>query len=199
VNDLTPPSGVCSIGGCGKPSFCRGWCSAHYSRWQRHGDTATTKRHPPQTGQSERWCPKCGLYLPVEAFGIRTKTGRPKGYCKACEATYDAEYRSTELGAENKRRASRSWVKNNREYFLVRNYGLDLASYAGLLERQEGRCAICRTDRPGGGNEWMVVDHCHATKVVRGLLCVHCNLAIGQMADDPARLRAAADYLDRFK
>ena len=32
------PKGTCSINGCGKPEFCRSWCSMHYSRWQRYGD-----------------------------------------------------------------------------------------------------------------------------------------------------------------
>lgn len=29
---------ICKIDGCGKPARKRGWCSAHYIRWQRHGD-----------------------------------------------------------------------------------------------------------------------------------------------------------------
>ena len=28
---------TCSIDGCGKPTYCRGWCSAHYQRWRAHG------------------------------------------------------------------------------------------------------------------------------------------------------------------
>lgn len=28
----------CSIDGCGKPRYVRGWCNAHYLRWKRHGD-----------------------------------------------------------------------------------------------------------------------------------------------------------------
>lgn len=28
----------CSIDECERPAFARGWCSTHYSRWQRHGD-----------------------------------------------------------------------------------------------------------------------------------------------------------------
>ncbi len=31
-------SPVCAIDGCGKPRANRGWCHAHYHRWQRHGD-----------------------------------------------------------------------------------------------------------------------------------------------------------------
>lgn len=28
----------CSIAECDKPACGRGWCSAHYTRWRRHGD-----------------------------------------------------------------------------------------------------------------------------------------------------------------
>lgn len=28
----------CSIDGCDKPMLARGWCSKHWTRWQRHGD-----------------------------------------------------------------------------------------------------------------------------------------------------------------
>jgi len=27
----------CSVEGCGKPKWARGWCSTHYRRWQRYG------------------------------------------------------------------------------------------------------------------------------------------------------------------
>jgi hypothetical protein len=29
---------ICIIAGCGKKIVVRGWCSAHYHRWQRYGD-----------------------------------------------------------------------------------------------------------------------------------------------------------------
>lgn len=33
----------CSIKGCDKPSFARGWCQAHYYRWNRTGDVNAVK------------------------------------------------------------------------------------------------------------------------------------------------------------
>jgi hypothetical protein len=53
-------------------------------------------------------------------------------------------------------------------------------------------CAIC------GASDQLVGDHDHDTGAARGILCRNCNLAIGNMGDDPARLRAAARYLEGF-
>lgn len=80
----------------------------------------------------------------------------------------------------------------NRRYL----YGLEPGQYDAMLAAQDGRCAICRTDAPGGRGSWHV-DHEHATGRVRGLLCHRCNLMLGNAQDDPARLRAAVEYLIR--
>ena len=56
-------------------------------------------------------------------------------------------------------------------------------------------CEICDAPRQDRNLYW---DHDHATGLHRGWLCNHCNLAIGQMAESPNRLRAAAYYLERF-
>ncbi len=29
---------ACSISGCSRPYYARGWCKSHYSRWERKGD-----------------------------------------------------------------------------------------------------------------------------------------------------------------
>jgi Recombination endonuclease VII len=44
-----------------------------------------------------------------------------------------------------------------------------------------------------------VPDHNHRTNVVRRLLCLLCNTAIGMAGEDPARLRRMADYLEQYE
>lgn len=79
----------------------------------------------------------------------------------------------------------------------LRPHGITVDQYDDMLSAQGGRCAICGTDDPGRGHPSFCVDHDHVSGAVRGLLCYGCNIALGHFADDPTRLRAAADYLER--
>jgi hypothetical protein len=35
---------MCSVVGCEKPVFGRGWCSAHYAKWRKYGDPTVVKQ-----------------------------------------------------------------------------------------------------------------------------------------------------------
>ena len=75
-----------------------------------------------------------------------------------------------------------------------RSFGITRARFDEMWREQGACCAVCReafaTPSDAG------IDHDHATGRVRGLLCNPCNFAIGQMKDDPHRLREAAKYLE---
>lgn len=77
---------------------------------------------------------------------------------------------------------------------IKRKFGMTPEDYEAMLERQNGCCAICRTDEPGGRGKWHI-DHCHETNEVRGLLCQSCNMGIGQLKDDVNLLQKAIGYL----
>ncbi len=83
--------------------------------------------------------------------------------------------------------------RKRQQRYRARRYGLSGNDYDALLALQGGVCAICRKNRPLG------VDHCHLFNEVRGLLCNNCNVGLGMFDDDPDRLRAAADYLERSR
>ena len=76
--------------------------------------------------------------------------------------------------------------------------------YFRLLEEQDGRCAICRTEfvkaRTLNRHDSPNIDHDHRmadkNEAVRGILCGLCNRMIGGCRDNPAILRAAAEYLN---
>jgi hypothetical protein len=43
-----------------------------------------------------------------------------------------------------------------------------------------------------------VVDHCHSTGQIRGLLHDLCNRVIGMLGDNPETLRLASEYLLKY-
>lgn len=75
---------------------------------------------------------------------------------------------------------------------------MTLEEYETYVEWHEGKCAICKSEPTGEGQqgERLHVDHDHKTGLVRGLLCGNCNRAIGLLKDDSDLLRAAAGYLE---
>jgi hypothetical protein len=92
----------------------------------------------------------------------------------------------------------RDWRKRNpdkeratqRRAFLKRRYGLTPEEYQAMVVAQEGRCAICRREA-----RELVVDHNHATKVVRALLCDQCNVMLGMAGESVETLQRAIAYL----
>lgn len=60
------------------------------------------------------------------------------------------------------------------------------------LKATTNECVICGSAGP------LVVDHCHKTNKVRGILCNHCNLALGHFKDDTDLLEYARIYLLSF-
>jgi len=59
------------------------------------------------------------------------------------------------------------------------------------LTEQDGYCIICFEKC----DDVLVIDHCHITGKVRGLLCQQCNAGLGNFKDDPKRLEKAISYL----
>ena len=76
-----------------------------------------------------------------------------------------------------------------------RVYGISPERFQEMLLAQHGVCAICHLPERTERNHLLTVDHDHETGQVRALLCSQCNRAIGLLSDDPAVIRAAADYV----
>ena len=140
---------------------------------------------------------------------LRAKKAR-RGPCEVCDGPIPPERPANAIycSPECKRRAAvshhpkvrRGQQEYNRRYL----YGLSDGQYQALLASQGGRCAICGTTEWNGKSPH--VDHGHdccpgdksCGSCIRGLLCDFCNRGVGMFADDPARLRAAAGYLERY-
>ena len=83
-----------------------------------------------------------------------------------------------------------------RKWKRIRNYNLTPNDWELLFEIQGRVCACCGSPDPGYKKGW-ATDHDHKTGHFRGILCPPCNSTIGFARESSARLRAAADYLER--
>jgi hypothetical protein len=123
----------------------------------------------------------------------------PMGVLRICEHGH-ASSKCGVCEPERSRQRARAGAEAYRERFLMRRYGITGSDYEGMLEGQNGVCAICgrpETRRTKGGKVGRrAVDHDHVTGRVRGLLCHRCNAGIAYLSEDPERLRIAAVYLE---
>lgn len=80
------------------------------------------------------------------------------------------------------------WRANNvdhwRNNWLRENYGITLEQREAMLSSQGHKCFICRASEAGGKHNAWHTDHCHKTGRVRGILCMRCNIALGQFVGD---------------
>jgi len=71
----------------------------------------------------------------------------------------------------------------------ARNQNLPPEAYRSMMKASGGKCAIC------GKTAKLVLDHCHETGRVRGMLCAPCNQALAPLEKDPDVVQRMAEYL----
>lgn len=125
-------------------------------------------------------CYICRNEKPLHEFsGNKTRTDGKQTYCKQC-------------GKEQQ-----------SKWYYSRKYGITLETRDNLLKAQNGKCAICGINttfklKAGAGSnigEEAIVDHCHTSKKIRGVLCGACNVGLGSFKDNVNSLKSAISYL----
>lgn len=169
-------------------------------------------RGSSQRGHDEPTCVWCGADNHPRPYEVLS----PKRFCTPeCKRFFQGEQdrlrtaltRRCECGAAPTNRTGRPYCdpcrvasrQRQARAHSLRPYGIGIADYEAMLERQGGRCAICRADEPGHGHVVFAVDHDHETGGNRGLLCRNCNTAIGLLRDDPEVIRGAATYIENSR
>jgi len=131
-------------------------------------------------------CTSCGVDRPLEEYGVRKNhpTGRLP-HCKICCSirTKNSYRKNIELHR----------IKDMANYY-VRNYKM---SYKDAVQRalgnRSGECEICNSTVD------TVVDHCHTTGKVRGMLCSGCNSILGYAKDNTDTLQKAVEYFNKYR
>jgi hypothetical protein len=164
----------------------------------------------------------CGRVLSSDNF-VKLKSGELKDICIDCQALITASLR----GKRRKRRSrfeifmddkpkpnliknaadwqqqkkSEKWKRyaepRKQEWAALRKFTKE--QYSALIAAQRGLCACCH--QPPADGKKLVIDHQHGVLPlkVRGLLCGHCNTALGFAKDNIKTLTNMVDYLERNK
>jgi Recombination endonuclease VII len=104
-----------------------------------------------------------------------------------------AEKLENDFSNMNLKKPSRNLINN------WKSKGIDSCTsnqYQALLLSQNNKCAICKLSFDEAEQH---LDHCHATGIIRGILCNNCNLGLGLFKDNIKSLEAAAAYLILIK
>jgi hypothetical protein len=145
-------------------------------------------------GRNSAWCRRSRA---AQGRTVRDHSWVPEGFrgCPSCEHAVAHEdfsrnrSRRSGFGSMCRARTRRS----GNDAYWVPPYGISAAEADRLRESQTDRCAICGDAGPEHP------DHDHASGRVRSLLCQRCNFGLGLYRDDPALLRAAAEYVERHR
>lgn len=148
-------------------------------------------------------CSKCKEIKSLDNFCKNKRSSdNTHWYCKNCQKEqrnknrlvyneyqrlYRMQNREKILEREKlNRKLSLDKVKNNK---LMSRYKISLKEYNDMLLKQENKCKICNKIKE------LVVDHCHKTGKVRGLLCFKCNQGLGFLKDDAVLMDRAIKYI----
>lgn len=106
------------------------------------------------------------------------------------------EYRESQKTAAKEYYANNPIVRKNQR---LRKYNITADDFEKMMQRQDGKCAICGYSNTDNMNYFPVIDHCHTHKHIRGILCMNCNMGLGKFKDDPQLLLNAINYLEVYR
>jgi hypothetical protein len=136
----------------------------------------------------EKICSKCKVLKCFTEFSpAPSKKSGVSTYCKPCANERQRfRHKNNINGYRDK--------NNHRSRFNAykRRYGLEDEVINKLMTDRVGECVICKTTSA------LIVDHCHATNIVRGLICSACNVMLGHGKENIDTFKAAIKYLKDY-
>ena len=167
-------------------------------------------------------CTKCDIKKSLTEFG-KKKEGKNglASACKECVSIQRKQHyqdnkeiinaRTSKYYRENKEKhneASSRYYRKHKEKisgksrgrWLKDKYDLTEQQYEEMLKNQGGKCKICNSENINAKSKGnLVIDHCHKSGKVRGLLCDKCNMGLGTFNDDIQLFKNAIEYLEKSK
>lgn len=140
-------------------------------------------------------CKQCQMCKETKNLKLFHKSKHTKSgyssYCASCK------YKSNQTNSLKRLHKDREkYLRFRKNNHLKRKFKITIEEYETILEKQEHRCAIC--NKLENSKKKMNVDHDHMTNEIRGLLCHHCNIGLGNFKDNVENLNSAIKYLKTF-
>jgi hypothetical protein len=191
---------VCTVEGCGRRHKARGYCQTHYTMLARGSSIKPIKvreRNKPEC------CTEDGCAEPVKSKGL-------------CKMHYQRLLRHGHTRYTDRKKEPKKCVVPSCENWLYakglchshyakqrywQKFGISIGDYLRMHEEQGGVCKICKQpetskNAQSGKTKDLAIDHCHKTNAIRGLLCSHCNTALGLFEESTEILKSAIKYLN---
>ena len=138
-------------------------------------------------------CRVCEVDRPDDEY---SDWGRQRWECRSCVSDRNRAYGQANRDRRNER--LREWRSRNPEAAkmkdlrarLTRKYRLTPHEVAAMIDAQGSRCLLCASS-----TRRLVIDHCHDSGRVRGMLCRSCNTIVGQVEMAPALLNRLSAYI----
>jgi hypothetical protein len=206
---------ICQEEGCGKKHFAKGWCGMHYRRLLKHGDPSIKRKlkygeicvidNCDRSSFSYGHC--SAHYKQVYVRGNQPSAIRGIARMGSMQANDGVkrcgtcrELHSIEMFPKSKRAAD-GFAPNckscNTELLLIRRFGISGAEKQEIWEAQGFRCAASGLVQNDTQQIW-VIDHCHTSESIRGVLHPKINAVLGLLEDDPERTTQVMRFINRF-
>lgn len=160
-----------------------------------------------------RHCRLCAVTKPLVEFSFlwKNESNGASYYRRECKACRKEVARRPDQQVKSISRRQKWRAKNPEKHWLShtayrfrKEYGITIEEAFALLAAQDGRCAntACGVQIEFGGRikkvAAAVIDHCHQTGKVRGILCDSCNKTIGLGRENEKILQGLVSYLESF-
>lgn len=176
---------TCSLDGCPRRHYAKGYCGPHWRRWKRTGDPGS---------------------VAIQSYGrgpcAFRDCGRESYAKKLCGGHYNQLRKGVEL---TPLKPYGQGAQTTQQLVMKARYGITLEQYNEMLKDQGGVCALCGGVNRGG--RALSVDHDHGCcrgprscgQCVRALLCGNCNLGLGHFHDDVELMKQAIEYVEAHR
>lgn len=149
----------------------------------RHGDMRKCRKcKMTLVLESKKYCEKCKLKKKTCPCGMVFKSNK-WDFCKKCRGSQGKIGNC--YGCEQNKKLYWSTGLCQGCYKYTIKYNLDKDTIKRLSSIKFCQiCGITLHHKPGNSNDRAVIDHCHKTGTVRGILCNRCNIIEGMIRDE---------------